>query len=53
MGGSLGPVVLVGDSCFKDCGIESRHCTMDGLFSHIFFVKVVKMCIVVVFLVKL
>ena len=41
--GSPGEVVMGGDSCSKGCGFESRHCILDGHFSHIFVVKIVMM----------
>ena len=34
-------MVMRGDSCSKDCEFESRHCILDGLFSHFFGVKIV------------
>ena len=33
------------DSCSKGCEFESRHCILDGHFSHIFVVKIVMMCV--------
>ena len=34
-------VVMGRDSRSKGCGFESRHCTLDGHFSHVFVVKIV------------
>ena len=39
LGGSPGLVVMGGDSCSKGCVIESKHCILDGHFSHLFVVK--------------
>ena len=36
-------MVMVGDSCSECCGFESRHCILDGYFSHIFVIKIVMM----------
>ena len=44
VGGSLGLVVMGGDSCSKGCEFESRHRILDGYFSHLFVVKIV-MCV--------
>ena len=41
LGGSTGLVVMGGDSSSKGCGLKSRHCILDGYFSHIFVVRVV------------
>ena len=41
--GSPGLVVKGRDSCSEGCGFESRHCILDGHFSHIFVVKIVMM----------
>ena len=38
--GSFGLVVIGDGSCSRGCGFESQHCTLDGHFSHIFFVKI-------------
>ena len=43
LGGSPGLVVMGRDSCSKGRGFESRHRILDGLFSHIFVVKIVMM----------
>ena len=40
-GGSPGLVVMGGDSCSKGCGFKSQHRKLDGLFFHIFVVKIV------------
>ena len=40
-GGSLGLVVMGGDSCSKGRGFESQHRILDGHFSHLFVVKIV------------
>ena len=42
-GGSPGLVVMGGDSCSKGRVFESRHCILDGHFSHIFVAKIVLM----------
>ena len=39
--GSLGLVVMGGDSCSKGCEFKSQHCILDGHFSHIFVVRIV------------
>ena len=36
-------MVLGGESCSEGCGFGSRHCKLDGHFSHIFVVKIVMM----------
>ena len=41
MGGSLGLVVIGGDSCYEGCGFESLHRILDGHFSRLFVVKIV------------
>ena len=41
-GGSPGLVVMGGDSCLDGHGFESQHCIRDGIFSHIFVVKIVR-----------
>ena len=33
-------MVMGGDSCPEGCGFESKHCILDGHFSHIFVVKI-------------
>ena len=38
-GGSPGLVVVGGGSCSKGPGFESKHCLLDGHFSHLFVVK--------------
>ena len=45
MGGSPGLVVMGGDSRSKGCGFESRHCILEGHFSHIFVVKICNVCL--------
>ena len=42
-GGNPGLVVMGGDSCSEGRGLESRHCKLDGYFSHIFVVISVMM----------
>ena len=39
--GSLGLVVMGGDSCSEGCGFKSQHCILEGHFSHLFVVKIV------------
>ena len=39
MGGSRGLVVRGGDSCSKGRQFESRHCILDGFFSHAYLLK--------------
>ena len=34
-------MVMGGDSCFKGRKLESRHCILNGHFSHLFVVKIV------------
>ena len=34
-------MVMGGDSCFKGHEFKSRHCILDGHFSHLFVVKIV------------
>ena len=34
-------MVMGGDSCSEGCGFESKHCILDGHFSHIYDVKIV------------
>ena len=41
-GGSPGLVVMGGDSCSKGRGFESQHRLLDGHFSHLFVVIIVK-----------
>ena len=41
LGGSLGLVVMGGNSCTDGCGFESQHHILDGHFSHVFGVKIV------------
>ena len=36
LGGTPGLVVMGGDSCSKGCEFESRHCILDGHFSHMY-----------------
>ena len=43
MGGSPGLVVMGRDSRSEGCGFESRHYILDGHFSQLFVVKIVKM----------
>ena len=38
---SPGRVVMGGVSCSKGCGFESQRGTLDGIFSHLFVVKIV------------
>ena len=42
MGGSPGLVVMGRDSSSKGHGFDSRRRILDGHFSHLFFVKIVK-----------
>ena len=42
LGGSPGLVVMGRDSSSKGRGFDSRHCILDGHFSHLFVVKNVK-----------
>ena len=41
LGMSAGMVVMGGDSCPEVCGFKSQLRILDGLFSHIFVVKIV------------
>ena len=41
MGESPGLVIMGGDSCSIGCEFESRHCILDGHFSHLIVVKIV------------
>ena len=41
LGGSPGLVVMGDDSCSRGCEFESRRRILDGLFSHLFVVKIV------------
>ena len=43
MGGSPGLVVMGRDSCSKGHGFESWHHILDGHYSHIIVVQIVKM----------
>ena len=38
-------MVMGGDSRSKGCGFKSRHRILDGLFSHIFVVKICNVCL--------
>ena len=38
-------MVLGGDSCSKGRGFESWHHILDGIFSHIFVVKICNVCL--------
>ena len=38
-------MVMGGDSRSKGCGFESRHCILEGHFSHIFVVKICNVCL--------
>ena len=40
-----GALVMAGDSRSKGHGFESRHCILDGHFSHIFDVKNCNVCL--------
>ena len=40
LGGSLGLVVMGGDSCSEGCGLESQHHVLNGHFSHTLVVKI-------------
>ena len=41
LGGSPGVGVMGGDSCSKSNGLESQRQILDGVFSHLFVVKIV------------
>ena len=38
-------MVMGGDSRSKERGFESRHCILDGHFSHLFDVKICNVCL--------
>ena len=38
-------MVMEGDSCYKGCELEFRHCIMDGHFSHTDLCKICNVCL--------